>query len=527
MSTPRVLVCGFMPEEGLEELRAVGCEVDYQPERKAGSLADVIAPYTGVIVHSPHELNAEALAAAANLKVAGRAGVGIDNIDVEAATARGVLVMNLPWGNTVTAAEHSLALILSMARNVPQAHAALRAGVWDRKRFLGVELHEKVLGVVGLGRIGREVARRGQALGMEVVGSDPFLGKAVATDLGLELVSLQQLLQTSDVVSLHLPLTDDTHHLIDASALQAMKPGARLVNCARGGIVDEAALLAALESDHLAGAACDVFEQEPTENIDLVSHPRFIGTPHLGGSTREAREKVGLGIARQLAEYLSAGVIRHAVNHQALPPEEVRIMQPYLELGSSLGSFLSQCFDGIERLRIQYFGELTAYTLRPLTAHILVGFFQPFLGSGVNVVNALAVARERSLVVEESRGHQRRGYSSLVRVEAEAAGARHSVAGTVFDLSQARVVELEGLPVEFHPSGNLVVLANDDRPGVVGMIGTFLADRGINIADMRMGRRDQPREAIAVFTLDEPLERDAVGELEAHEAIRWVRTVGF
>ncbi len=525
MSARRVLVCGRLPETGRRALEEAGLQVDHLPDRGAGSLADVIAPYEAVIVHSPHRVDAATLAAGTRLRVVGRAGVGVDNIDVEEATARGVLVMNLPWGNTVTAAEHTMALMLALARHVPQAWASLRRGEWDRKSYLGTELAGKLLGIVGLGRIGREVARRAQGFDMQVVGADPFLPRAAAEELGVELLPLEELLPRVDFLTLHVPRTPDTHHLIDAAALAAMKRGARLINCARGGLVDERALLEALETGRLAGAACDVFEQEPTPDRALLEHPRFIGTPHLGGATVEARERVGEGIARQVAEYLSRGTIRHAVNVQALPPEEQRAVGPYLELGRALGALLSQCFDGIEALRVEYSGELAGYTLRPVTAWILTGFLRPFLGEQVNVVNAQRLAQDRGLRVQETRSSSESGYASLVRVVAIAGGASHSAAGTVFDGDRGRLVEFEGLPIEIAPRGHLLVFENEDTPGVIGRVGTFLAERGINIADMRLGRTAPGGRAIAALTLDQPLSpADLRGLLERAE-IRWARAV--
>ncbi len=523
----RVLVCGRLPEDGREALESAGLVIEHLPDRQAGSLADVIAPFAAVIVHSPHRVDAAALEAAPLLKVVGRAGVGVDNIDVEAATCRGVLVMNLPWGNTVTAAEHTMAMLMSLARNIPQSSAALKQGVWDRAAYLGVELKDKTLGIIGLGRIGREVARRARGMEMLVVGSDPFLSPSVAHDLGIELVSTAELLPQADFLTLHVPKTDETTHLIDYQAIASMKPGARLVNCARGGLVEEAALLAGLESGQLAGAACDVFETEPTDNAALVAHPSFVGTPHLGGATHEARQRVGSGIARQVAEYLADGVIRHAINVQALPPDEQRAMEPYLQLGERLGALVSQCFENIERLQIEYYGEITGYTLRPLSAHILAGYLRPFLGDQVNVVNAAAIARQRGLRVDESKSTSERGYQSLIRVTAITEAGKHSVAGTVFDGARGRLVELRRILVETTLEGHLLVLENEDRPGVVGQLGMFLAERGINIADMSLGR-DEPRgTAIVVLAMDQLLDTDGLGELLALSDIHWARVISF
>lgn len=514
-----------MPPGGIAVLEEAGLEVDHLPDRGSGSLADVIAPYAGVIVRSPHQVDAATLAAGERLEVVGRAGVGTDNIDVDAATRHGVLVMNLPWGNTVTAAEHTIALLLAVARNVPQASRSLSEGRWERAAHLGVELKDKSLGVVGLGRIGREVARRALAFDMEVLGHDPALTPATAADIGVELLELGELLERADFVTLHVPLTESTRGLVDGAALARMKPGARLVNCARGGVVDEAALLEALESGRLAGAAADVFEEEPTGNRELLSHPRFVGTPHIGGATVEARQRVGEGIARQVADYLGEGIIRHALNVQALPPEQQRMMLPYVDLGRRLGALLAQCFEGIEAVRVVYSGDITAYTLRPVTTHVLLGLLQPRLGDSINPVNAAARARETGLDFTEETAEEVGGYANLLRVEARTPEGERRVAGTVFEREDARVVEFEGLPIELSPRGHLLVLVNDDRPGVVGEVGRFLGGREVNIADLRLGRSGPGGEALAVYTLDEPLAARDLDELRRLDAIRWARMI--
>jgi D-3-phosphoglycerate dehydrogenase len=519
----KILVCGTLKGRGLQILTDAGLEVDHQVDRKAGSLADVIAPYAGVIVHSGHLMDAAAVAAGKNLRVIGRAGVGVDNIDVEAATAAGVLVMNLPWGNTVTAAEHTIALMLALARNVSQASAALRGGTWDRKPYLGVELKDKTIGVVGFGRIGREVARRAQGMEMKVLAHDPYMSEKVAADLGIELVELDELLPRVDVLTVHVPLSKETHHLIDAAAMQRMKPGARIINCARGGLVDEKALLENLESGHIAGAAFDVFENEPDPDPRLLAHPRFIGTPHLGGATLEAQEKIGEGIAQQIADFLTDGTIHHAINVQALPPEEQRPMLPYIDLSRRLGSMLSQCYSGIDVLRVEYFGDIAAYTTKPVSAAVLVGFFEPHLAEQVNPVNVWNVARERGIEVVESTSNVGHGYTSLVRVSAHTSSGEHSVAGTVFDQVRSRIVELDDLPVELAPEGHLLMFANDDRPGVVGAVGSFLGEHGINIADVRLARAEGAETAIAVMTLDQALDDETLREFEDLDVIIWAK----
>ena len=533
----KILVCGSLKGRGLAILKDAGCDVDHQFDREAGSLVDVIAPYHGVIIHSQQLVDAATIAAGKNLRVVGRAGVGIDNIDVEAATAAGVLVMNLPWGNTITAAEHTMALLLCSARNIAPASAAIRRGEWDRKPYLGVELRDKTIGVVGFGRIGREVARRAQAMEMKVVAADPYMSEKVAADLGFELVDLDDLLPRVDFLTVHVPLSAETEHLIDGPALERMKPGARVINCARGGLIDEKALIDKLRSGHIAGAAFDVFETEPEPDPELVAEPNFFGTPHLGGATLEAQEKIGEGIAQQVGDFLANGTIHHAINVQALPPEEQVPMLPYVDLGRRLGSLLSQCFSGIEALRVEYYGGITEYTLKPVSAAVLTGFFEPHLAEQVNPVNVWNIARQRGIEVEESTSTTGHGYSSLIRVCGRVGGDLHTVAGTVFDEARARVVELEGLPIELAPEGHLLLFANEDRPGVVGTVGGFLGEHDINIAEIRLARADGGETtgtgvaagaeniAIAVLTLDQALDADLMEEFGQLDVIRWSRAV--
>ena len=349
----------------------------------------------------------------------------------------------------------------------------------------------------------------------------------MAVDLGIELHDFAELLPRVDFVTLHVPRTPETTGLIDADALARMPPGVRIINCARGGVVNEGALLAALESGHVAGAACDVFESEPTDNTALLAHPNFIGTPHLGGATREARERVGEGIARQVADYLAQGVIRHAINVQALPPDEQQAMAPYLHLGRQIGAFLSQCFAGIDRLQIEYFGQITERTLAPLTANVLAGLLANFLGVEVNEVNAAQLARERGLRVEENSREAWPGYSSLVRVTATVDGEDHAVAGTVFDRDRARLVEVGGIAIDIAPEGQLLVFLNEDAPGVIGQVGTLLAERGINIADMSLGRDRRGGTAIAALMLDEAVSEHDLDAIEHLPSMQWVRQVTF
>ncbi|BAS27113.1 phosphoglycerate dehydrogenase [Limnochorda pilosa] len=526
----RVLVADTLDAAGVERLRA---EPELEVEVRTGlgreALVEAIPAYDGLVVRSSTQVTAEVLEAGKRLRVVGRAGVGVDNIDVEAATRRGVLVVNAPEGNTLAAAEHTLAMLLAAARWIPQAHASLvRDHQWDRKRFMGVQLQGKVLGVVGLGRIGSEVARRARALGMRVLAYDPFIGPERAGELGVELRELEAIYPEADAFTLHTPLTEQTRHLLGAEAFARMKRGVILVNCARGGLVDEAALLAALESGQVRAAALDVFEEEPPRSSPLLEHPHVVATPHLGASTHEAQLHVALEIAEQVARALKGEPVAHAVNAPGLPPELARQLEPYVRLAQKLGELFTGWASGAgafwPRVEVVYSGSIASRDVRPLTNALLVGLLQPVLQEAVNAVNAPVLARQRQLRVNEVREADGGGPGRItvraggdapgsegLRGGAEAApvGGRSSgppqVSGTVDDAGRPILVAVDGYPVHVSSTGHVLLAYNRDQPGVIGAVGTLLGQSGVNIAFMQVGRRRPGEEAVMVLGLDNPI----------------------
>ncbi len=485
-----------------------------------------------LIVRSAVKVDAALLGHAAALRVVGRAGVGVDNVDLEAATRRGILVLNTPGGNAVSVAEHTLALMLSMARTIPQANQSIKQGRWEKKLFLGRELREKTLGIIGLGRIGVEVVKRARALEMRVLAYDPYVTPVVASEAGVELVKRERLLAESDYISLHLSLTPETAGMINAAALAKMKPGVRIVNCARGELVDERALAAAIVSGKVAGAALDVFAEEPPPTgHPLAMLPQVIATPHIAGSTEEAQEMVGYRIAEQVREYLKSGMILHAVNVPAPSPDEYRKLQPYLQLAERLGSFAAQVAEGRQRaVRIGYSGKLAQMNTSMLRNAVLKGILNRVLAEKANLVNAASIAADRGLRLEESRG---RGSSpGLVRVILETGRTETSAEGMVLHDSQPRLLSVDGIPLEAPLTGNLIFFKNADVPGVIGRIGTLLGKRRVNIANFSLGRREptgnkkSPAEAVAVVHYDGPCVPDAVlAELRKIPAVRFVRSI--
>ena len=515
----RILIADPLADAGLEILRAAGADLRQLEAEEKPSLPELIADYDAIVVRSGTRVTADLLAAGRKLKVVARAGIGVDNVDVAAATERGILVVNAPTANLISATEHTLGLLLALARNIPAATASVRAGEWDRKRFQGHELQGKTLGVVGLGRIGQAVAARARAFEMKVVAHDPYLDAAVGRRLDIELLPLDELLARCDAVTLHLPLSDGTRNLIDADRLAKMRPGALLVNCARGGVVDDAALLAALEEGRLAGAALDVFAQEPPVDLALAAHPRVVATPHIGAQTREAQERVATQTARMLLAALDGSLEVTAVNlpFGATTPEDDR----YLRLAERLGRLAAEMLDGsFRRLEVSLWG-MAEEQGAPLTVAALKGALEPHLGDGVNYVNAEAVAAGRGIEVVRSV-HQGGGdYPRLVGLELEGDGGAIELAGTLFGESDARVVRFEGYRLEFRPEGLLLVLQNLDVPGVVGKLGSVLGEAGVNIADIHLARESHGEEAVAVLRLDAEPPPEALATLrDLDEVIR-------
>lgn len=519
----RVLVSDAIAEAGIELLRTTeGFEVDVRTDLTPDQLREELGSYDGLVVRSGTKVTAEILGNGGRLRAIGRAGTGVDNIDLDAATAAGVVVMNTPGGNSVAAAEHTIALLTGMARNVPQAHADLKAGAWNRKQYMGIEITGKTVGVVGLGRIGREVARRARGLQMEVQGYDPFVNEQAAADFGVAYRELDDLLRVADFVTLHLPLNKNTRHILDGDRLRGMKAGARLINCARGGLIDEVALLEALESGHLAGAAADVFESEPPAPEGLVSHPAFVCTPHLGASTIEAQERVGTEISEKVRDFLVRGVILDAVNFPSIDRDAYASLGPLMGLTETLGRFVAQVVDGgARRLEVRALGEFSDQPLKPLAMAAAKGLLSPAIRGGVSYVNALSLAESRGVTVEEARSSESGPYTGLVRVTVETDRDQATVAGTLYTSSLQKIVEIDGVNIEVSPDGHMLVCRNRDVPGVFGKIGSILGRHGVNIGGIMLGRRDgSGDQAVSVIGVDSPVPGPAIDEmLEIDEVV--------
>jgi D-3-phosphoglycerate dehydrogenase len=519
----RILVLEGITERGAEILRAEGWTVDLE-KAPPPDLVRVVAPYHAVLVRSASQLTADVIDAAKSLKVIGRAGVGVDNVDVAAATRRGVLVMNSPGGNTVSTAELAVGLMLALARNLAAADAAMKAQRWDRKSFAGTELLGKHLGVVGLGRIGREVAARCRAFGMEVRAFDPFVSQGVAEQARVALCGLDEIAQTSDYITLHATLTPETRHLVGRELLAKVKPGLRLVNASRGDLVDEEALLEALESGRVAGAALDVHAHEPPRDWSLAKHPRVLALPHLGASTREAQERVGTDIARQVRDYLKGGVIQSAVNFYSLAGDLHDRIRPAMDLAERLGLFLAQaCRGSLERIELGVYGDLRELDLKPILAAAVTGTLRPHLAEGVTLVNAVNVARERGVEILESTSSATVAFANLVAVRLKTSGEELAVAGTLFGGRYPRLVDVDGVEVDTIPQGLVLMVRNEDTPGIVGRVGTLLGSRGINIARMGLGRKQGSGRAIMLIEVDSEVSTDVLAGLAELPGIREAR----
>jgi D-3-phosphoglycerate dehydrogenase len=528
MTAPKILIADSISQRGIDELSREGAlDITIKPGLSETDLIEIIPEFSAIVVRSQTKVTADVLNAGGKLRVVGRAGVGVDNVDVEAATQRGVLVLNAPGGNTVSTAEHAFSLLLSVARKIPQADATLRAGKWDRKNLEGVELYNKTLGVIGMGRIGSELSRRAIAFGMRVIAYDPYLSATRARSLQVELVDeLDDLLATSDFISLHTPLTPETRHILDAGRLQRTKRGVRIINCARGGLIDETALANALRDRHVAAAALDVFEIEPLPNdSSLRSTPNLILTPHLGASTAEAQESVGIEIAQSIRAALLEGTIRNAVNMPNLDAKTLAIIGPHLRFGEKLGRFLSQIAPKrVDTLNINYSGKVSEVDTTAITRSVLKGFLQIAGGSDVNEVNAPAFAKSLGLKVTESRLSAPGDYSDLLELSATAEGKMVSVGGAFFGATP-RIVSVNSRPVEARPHGVVLVLENTDRPGMVGRIGTLLGNHGVNIATMSLSRNQAGGTALTVLNLDTAPDVALLQEIRASEDIHSAQVI--
>ena len=522
-----VLVADAISDRGVQLLKeSDGFEVTVRTGMSPDALEKVIGDYEGLIVRSATKVTANVLAEPGRLRVIGRAGTGVDNIDLEAATAAGVVVMNTPGGNSVAAAELTIAHLTALARNVAQANADLREGRWERKKYIGAELDGKTFGVIGLGRIGLEVARRAQGLRMKVLGYDPFVSAQMATDMGITYAELEDLLANADYVSLHVPLTDDTYHMIDAAAIKKMKAGARIINCARGGLIDEEALFEALESGQVGGASLDVYETEPPTDLRLVNHPRVVATPHLGASTREAQVRVGTEIAEKIKSYLTDGVILDAVNFPSLDRETSAVVRPVMDLAERLGSFLSQTVDGgVCKLEVRTLGTFCEHPLKPITMASLKGLLTPVVSGALSYVNAPSLADARGITVEEGRSSENSPYAGLLRLTLHTDSGTATAAGTLHAPDQPRLVEVDGHPIELRPDGHMLFIRNQDVPGVVGRIGTILGRSNVNIAGFHLGRPREGSSAVSILTTDSAVPADALQEIRAIDQILVARSL--
>ena len=507
---PKVLITDDLSPRAAEIFRARGIEVDVEIGLGATELRRRIAGYEGLAVRSATKVTAELIAAAHNLKVIGRAGIGVDNIDVAAATERGIVVMNTPYGNSITAAEHTIAMMFALARQIPAADRSTQAGKWQKSRFMGVELSGKTLGIIGCGNIGAIVADRVHGLKMKVVAYDPFLSPERALELGVERVSLDELFGRADFITLHTPLTDATRNIIDSRALAKMKRGVRLINCARGGLVVEADLAAALDEGQVAGAAIDVFALEPATQNPLFGRDNFVATPHLGAATAEAQENVAIEIAEQMADLLLTGAIANAVNMPSLTAEEAARLKPYMVLAEQLGSFAGQLTEtGIRAVTIEYEGAIAELNTKPLTATALTGLLAPQLAS-VNMVNAPLICRQRDIRVSETRRAEAGDYQTLMRVTVTTERRERTVAGTVFAGNKPRLVDIEGIPLEAELGRHVLFVRNNDKPGFIGALGNALAAAQVNIATFHLGRTAPGEDAIALVAVDQKLTRSLI-----------------
>src|SRR5262245_17726646 len=527
--TLRVLVSDRLSETAVQVMRDRGLAVDYEPELGADkdALLNRIGDYDGLAIRSTTKVTDKLLSRADRLKVVGRAGIGIDNVELAAATSRGIVVMNTPFGNAITTAEHTVALIMALARQIPEADQTMRAGQWLKNRFVGVELYNRTLGIISCGNIGSVVAERAIGLRMKVIAFDPFLSPERAIELGVEKVVFEDLLRRADFVSLHTPLTDKTRNIIDASAIARMKRGVRIINCARGGLLVESALADALRSGHVAGAALDVFETEPPTGNPLTGLEHVVLTPHLGASTTEAQENVAIQIANQLADYLISGAVSNALNMPSISVEEAPRLRPFIALAEQLGSFAGQLTDSsLVGIAIEYAGEVGEMNTRALTSALLAALLRPMLGD-VNMVSAPAVARERGIRVDEIRQTHRGVYDSYIRLTVRTETLERSIAGTVFSDGKPRVIQIKGINMEAELGPHMLYVTNADKPGFIGAFGTILGDCGVNIATFHLGRDQPGGNAIALVEVDAPVPPAVLAAVEALPQVRQARALRF
>ena len=529
---PKVLISDKLSDAAVEIFRQNGVEVDFRPElgKDPAKLAEIIGNYDGLAIRSATKVTADLIAKANNLRVIGRAGIGVDNVDISAASARGIVVMNTPFGNSITTAEHAIAMMFALAREIPAADASTRAGKWEKNRFMGVEITGKTLGLIGAGNIGSVVASRAIGLKMKVLAYDPFLSTERAQAMGVTKVEdLDEVLAKADFVTLHLPKTEKTANLISAERIAAMKPGARLINCARGGLVDEVALAAALHSGHIAGAALDVFEVEPATENPLFNAPNVVCTPHLGAATSEAQENVALQVAEQMSAYLMVGAVSNALNAPSVTAEEAPILKPWIELCELLGGFAGQVTDNaIKEIEVEFVGDVATLNLKPLMAATTASLLTPLLGAGgVNMVSAPIKAREMGIKISETRRDKQGAFGSYIRLIITTEKQQRAVAGTIYSDGRPRFIQIKGINLEAEPMANMLYTTNADAPGYIGALGTMLGALGINIATFALGRATKSGEAIALLGIDEPVTAETLAQIEALPQVQQAKYLSF
>ncbi|MEO5355716.1 MAG: phosphoglycerate dehydrogenase [Nitrospirae bacterium YQR-1] len=511
----RVLVSDNISARGVEILKSAGLEVEVKPGMSVQELKDCIAGYDGIVIRSATKLTADVIERAEKLKVIGRAGSGLDNVDKSAATKKGIVVMNTPGGNTITTAEHTIALLFSMARKIPQATQSMKDGKWEKKKFMGVELFNKTLGIIGIGNIGAQVAKRAIGLQMNVVGFDPFLSEETALNMGIKKVSLDELFKDSDFITVHTPMTPETKNVINTQSIAKMKTGVRIINCARGGIVDEKALLEGIKSGKVAAAALDVFEKEPPEVLSLIGLDEVVCTPHLGASTMEAQENVALAVAEQVADYLVNGTIRNAVNFPSIPQDKVAVLKPYIDLASRMGAFASQFIEHeVREINIELTGEAAEIPAEAVVIAAVKGYLNPILEETVNFVNAPIIAKERGIDVKVTKSADAGAYNTMLTLKIKCDGTDHVFSGTLFSKNDPRIIKINNYSLELIPEGIVLFINNVDKPGVIGSIGMLLGESGINIARMSFGRESKGGVAISAVSVDDDISSEIMGKIK-------------
>ena len=523
----KILISDSIDKNCISILQGLGYEVVYKPGMSPVQIKDEIANYNGLIVRSETKVNAELISKMNEMEIIGRAGTGVDNIDVDAATRRGIIVMNTPGGNTISAAEHTMALMLSMCRNVPQANISVRDAKWERKKFQGTELFGKTLGVIGLGKIGREVAVRSKSFGMNIIGYDPLLSEEAASKLGIELSDLDALFSKSDIITLHVPLSTETKHLISAESLSKCKNGVKIINCARGGIINESDLVDAVDSGKVSAAAIDVFETEPPDlSQRIFNHPKIICTPHLGASTEEAQEKVAVQIAEQMHDFFEHKKMYGVVNASGLETISKKEILPYITLAESLGKIYAQMIHNpLKQININYSGSLLHSSASLLTASLLKGLLSKLLAENINLINSPILARETGIKINETKSDENLNYTNLLSVEFLSEKEKRFFAGTVFGNNEIRIVKIDDYLLEVKPEGNLLLYLNIDKPGMVAAVGKILSEAKINIAGLSLGRLEAGKEALTVINVDHQIEENTLAQISKIEGVKNVYLV--